>query len=98
MAASSQVVVGTAPTLLVSAPAAGGPTLGPVGWFALTNGTTALTYLGGTNVSTSNGYPLGTAPTGQNPSTLTGFLFPNDSLYGVVASSTITVDVLQMGL
>jgi hypothetical protein len=100
MAGANQVPVGTTPTLLVSAPVVGvsaGP--GPVGWFQMVNGTAATVYLnGGTTVSSSNGYPLGTAATTIAPNVLTGWLFSGDSIYGIVASGSSTVDVLQTGV
>jgi len=100
MAGANQVSVGTTPTLLVSAPIVGvstGP--GPIGWFQLANGTAATVYLnGGTTVSSSNGYPLGTSATTVAPSTLAGYLFSGDSIYGIVASGTSTVDVITTGV
>jgi hypothetical protein len=96
MAGANQFTVGTVPTLLVSAPVSSA--VGPVGWFALANGTGATVYLsGGTAVTSSNGYPLGTSATTVAPSTLTGQLYAGDSLFGVVASGSSVVDVLQTG-
>ncbi len=89
------------PTLLVSAPVVGvGPAgVGPVGWFALANGTAATVYLnGGTTVSSSNGYPLGTSASTVAPNVLSGYLFSSDAIYGVVASGTATVNVIQTGV
>ncbi len=101
MAGANQVSVGTTATLLVSAPAVGvgpgGP--GPVGWFALANGTAATVYLnGGTQVSSTNGYLLDTNNGSLAPSTLAGNLFSGDSIYGIVASGSTTVYVIQTGV
>lgn len=100
MAASQQAVVGTAPTLLVSAPVVGvGTGPGPQGWFQLANGTVATVYLGGgTTVSTATGYPLGTSSSTVAPNVLNGYLFSGDSVYGIVASGTATVNVIQTGV
>ena len=100
MAGANQVSVGTAPTLLVSAPGVGvGPAgVGPVGWFQLFNGTAATVYLnGGTLVSSSNGYPLGTSATTVAPNTLTGWLFSSDQVWGVTSAGTSTVYVIMTG-
>jgi hypothetical protein len=100
MAGANQVSVGTSPTLLVSAPVIGvstGP--GPIGWFQLANGTAATVYLnGGTAVSTSNGYPLGTSATTVAPNVLAGWLFSGDQLWGVTSSGTSTVYVVTTGV
>jgi hypothetical protein len=99
LAGANQVSVGTVATLLVSAPAVGAGGPGPVGWFQLANGTTATVYLnGGTLVSSTNGYPLGTSSGSLTPSTLTGDLYSGDSVYGIVASGTSTVYVIQTGV
>ncbi len=89
MAASAQYAVGTAPTLLAAAPA--GVTAGPVGWSYLSNGSGGTVYLGGPNVTSSNGAPLAAS------TTLPAFLFAGDSVYGCTASGTSTVGVLQTG-
>ncbi len=101
MAGANQVSVGTTPTLLVSAPVVGvGPAgVGPVGWFALANGTAATVYLnGGTRVSSTNGYLLDTNNGSLAPSTLTGNLFSGDSIWGVTVSGSSTVYVIQTGV
>jgi len=96
MAGAQKFTVGTVPTLLVSAPVSSA--VGPVGWFQFANGTGATVYLdGGTAVSSSTGYPLGTSATTVAPNVLAGYLFGGDSIYGVVASGSSTVDVLQTG-
>ena len=92
MAGSVQGSVGTAPTLLVSAP----PVVasGPLGGFSVQAGTTATLYLGaGTGVTTSSAG--GTIAGGG---TFQGYLFAGDNLYGVTASGTVTAYVLTMGL
>jgi hypothetical protein len=101
LAGAQQYSVGTTPTLLASAPAVGvGPAgVGPVGWFQFANGTAATVYInGGTTVSSSNGYPLGTSATTVAPNVLTGWLFSGDALYGIVSSGSSTVDVLVTGV
>lgn len=99
MAGANQVTVGTTPTVLVTAPVVGvstGP--GPVGWFQLYNGTGATVYLnGGTAVSSSNGYPLGTTATTVAPNVLSGYLFSGDVVFGIVASGSSVVNVIQTG-
>ena len=91
MAGSSQVTVGTAPTLLASCPPALTP--GPLGWVSLSNGGTVPVYVGGgTNVSTSNGYAI--AASGA----LQGYVFAGDNLYALTSTSTAAVSVLQTGL
>lgn len=96
MAGANQVTVGTSPTLLVSASASSA--VGPVSWFQFANGTGATVYLsGGTGVTSSNGYPLGTAPTTVAPNVISGYLFGGDSVYGVVASGSSVVNVLTTG-
>ena len=88
--ASSQVSVGTAPTLLASAPPSAAP--GPAGWFSIANGGTAGTvYVGGSGVTSSNGYPV--IPAAAFP----GYLWPGDSVFGVVVSGSGTVCVFQAG-
>jgi len=90
MAGSAQWAVGTTPVLIASAgPAA---TVGPTGWFYIVNSPTTAVYLGGgTSVTSTTGASLATS------GTVSGFLFPGDTLYAVTASSTSTVSVLQMG-
>ena len=90
MTGSAQYTVGTAPTLLASCPPAGAP--GPLGWFSIANGTAATVYLGGgTAVSSTNGYPLGAS------GVVSGYLFPADQVFGICASGSSPVSVLQTG-
>lgn len=88
MAGSDQVTVGTSPVLLAAAPAASVP--GPIGWFYIVNGSSAL-YLGGPNVSSTNGAQVAAS------GTLSGWLFSGDALYGVLATGSETVGVLTTG-
>lgn len=91
MAGSSTYTVGTAPTVLVSAPRSAYP--GPVGWFVMTNGGTAPVILaGGTNATTFAG------PSVTAGGTLTGELFSGDTVYGATtAGSATSFGVLQTG-
>jgi hypothetical protein len=89
VAGSAQYTVGAStPALIASAPAGGGT--GPVGWFYFTNGSGVI-YLGGSGVTSANGAQLAAS------TTLTGWLFPGDSIYAITASSTSAVGVLQTG-
>lgn len=91
MAGSGQYTVGTAPTLLASAPPVSPP--GPVGWFLISNGGTAPIYLMG---GTTNTASLGAAVAAG--ASQTGWLFRNDSVYAVTtAGSSTSVGVLQTG-
>jgi hypothetical protein len=100
VAGANQISVGTVATLLASAPVVGvstGP--GPVGWFEFANGTAATVYVnGGTTVSTSNGYPLGTTATTVGPNVMSGWLFSGDTLYGITNSGSSTVYVIVTGV
>jgi len=91
MAGAQQYSVTTAAQLLASAPVSSAP--GPVGWFSVANGSTAQTvYLnGGTAVSSANGYAVATS------SSLAGYLWPGDSIYGIAGAGTATVSVLVTG-
>ncbi len=64
---------------------------GPVGSFAVTNTGTGTVYLGGQNVTTSNGIPL---TAGQ---TFAADLAPNDALYGITATGTQDCRIIQLG-
>ena len=87
--ASAQFALGTAATQVLAAPAA--LTQGPAGWFSVTAGTAAAVYLGGSLVTSANGYALTAG------GTLTGWLFPGDCVYALTASGTSTLAVLQTG-
>lgn len=89
MAGSQQYAVGTAPTLVLSAPQAS--QVGPSGWFYVVAGTAATVYLGSPVVTSSNGAAIAAG------GTVTGFLFPGDTLYALTASGTSTLAVLQTG-
>lgn len=91
MAGAQQYSVTTAAQLLAAAPASSAP--GPVGWFTVSNGSTAQTvYLnGGTAVSSTNGYAIATS------SSLSGWLYPGDNIYGIAGAGTATVSVLVTG-
>lgn len=91
MAGSGQYTVGTAPTLLASAPLVSPP--GPVGWFVVTNGGANPIYLMGGTASTAS---LGAAVAAG--ATQAGWLFRGDAIWAVTSSSTSTpVGVLQTG-
>lgn len=64
---------------------------GPVGSFAVTNTGAGTIYLGGPNVTTSNGVPLSA---GQ---TFSADLAPNDALYAITASGTQDCRIMQLG-
>ena len=81
MPTSSQVSVGTTATLLVAA-----STFDQTVWVHNSGG--AL-YIGGSNVTTANGYKLDTDDKMQLP------VGDNEGLYGIVASGTNTVFVLK---
>lgn len=53
-------------------------------------GTGDLVFLGGADVTTANGMPLGTG--------LALFLNDDEELYGIVASSTTAVRVVETGI
>jgi hypothetical protein len=89
MAYSNQYTAGTAPTLIIAAPAVAAA--GPVGWWCLANGSGGTVYIGGPNVSSANGAAVAAS------TTLTGFTFSGDRVYVATASGTSTVGVLQTG-
>lgn len=89
MAGSAQYAIGTAAALVASAPPSGFPA--PSGWFSAVAGTAAAVYLGGSTVTSANGYVLAAG------GTLSGWLFPGDALYALTASGTSTLAVLQLG-
>lgn len=92
MAGSNQYTVGTAPTLLASAPPVSPP--GPVGWFLISNGGTAPIYLlGGTSSTASLGASVA-AGVSQS-----GWLFRGDNIWAITQSgSSTSVGVLQTGV
>jgi hypothetical protein len=81
MPTSSQVSVGTTATLLVAA-----NIMDQTVWVHNSGG---ATYIGGSNVTTANGYKLDTDDKMQ---LLVG---DNEGLYGIVASGTNTVFILK---
>ena len=81
MPTSSQVSVTTTATLLVAA-----NTMDQTVWIHNSGG---VTYIGGSNVTTANGYKL---DTDDKMELLVG---DNEALYGIVASGTNTVFVLK---
>ena len=91
MAGSNVYTVGTAPTLLASAPPVS--PAGPVGWFLITNGGSTPIYLMG---GTANTAALGpSVAAGANQS---GWLFRGDSVFAITQGGTATsVGVLQTG-
>jgi hypothetical protein len=82
---SKAVSVTTSPTLIV--PADNIPRT-----VYIHNGGGAKVYLGGADVSTANGFHLG------NGESQDVFVPTNEKLYGIVASSTNTVNVLTPDL
>lgn len=88
MASSEVFPVGTVATVVAAAPANPGAALS--GWFTgVVSGATV--YFGGAAVTSSTGYSVATG------GTLTGFLFPGDSVYAVTSAGGGTVTVLQTG-
>jgi hypothetical protein len=81
MPTSSQVSVGTTATLLVAA-----NIMDQTVWVHNSGG---ATYIGGSNVTTANGYKLDTDDKMQVP------VGDNEGLYGIVASGTNTVFILK---
>lgn len=95
MAGSQQFSVTSATAVPVaSAPGSGVPQAtipGPVGWFYLANSSSGAIYIGGANVSSSNGALVAAS------GTFSGFLFSGDTIYAIASSTTSTVSVLQTG-
>lgn len=85
---SNQYTVSTAAVLVAAVPASQGSS-GAVSSVYLANTGAVTVYLGGVNVSSSNGAAV--AANG----TLTLSLFSGDQLYAVTASSSSTLTVLQ---
>jgi len=85
---SAQYAVSTSAVLIASAPA--GPSAGPVGAVWVLPDVTNDIYLGGSNVTTSNGLKVLHSTTPFGPVTL----FAGDNLYAIAGSSS-TVSVLQ---
>ena len=81
MPTSSQVSVDTTATLLVAA-----STFDQTVWIHNSGG---ATYIGGSNVTTANGFKLDTDDKMQVP------VGDNEGLYGIVASGTNTVFILK---
>jgi hypothetical protein len=92
MAASQQYAIGATAVPIASAPAEANVVPGPTAWFSLSNGSGGSIYLGGANVSSSNGYPMALS------TALTGYLFPGDVLYAVQNSGASTVSILVTGV
>ena len=82
MPTSAQVSVGTTATLLVAA-----NIMDQTVWLHNLGG--GAVYLGGANVTTSNGYKMDNGDKMQVP------VGDNEGLYGIVASGTNTVFVLK---
>jgi hypothetical protein len=81
MPTSAQVSVGTTATLLVASTG-----FDQTVWIHNSGG---ATYIGGSNVTTANGYKLDTDDKMELP------VGDNEGLYGIVASGTNTVFVLK---
>lgn len=84
---STAVTVSTVATLITSENGAATKDA-PVGVYLANVGSTTC-YIGGDDVTTSNGYPV------AGTSTATFYLFPKDDLYGISGSGTIAVRVLK---
>jgi hypothetical protein len=84
---SNQYTVGTAAVLLAQAPS--GSASGPVANVLVANGSGTAVLLGGARVASGTGYSLATSSSVSIP------LYSGDVLYGITASSTSTVSVLQ---
>jgi hypothetical protein len=86
---TAQITVGATPTALSGSetdkPLADGMSI------AVKNASQFTLYVGGPDVTTTSGWPLGA---GEKESYDLG---PRDALYGVVASGTITVATLRVG-
>lgn len=63
------------------------------GAVALYNAGAAIVYVGGSDVTTANGYPVGAGSYGPGVE-----LAVDESLYGIVASGTCDVRVLEVGV
>lgn len=86
---SAQYTITSTASVIASAPA--GPFTGPVGAVVILPDATTDVYLGGSNVSSTNGLKAAHGTALVAPITL----FPGDVLYAVVATGTATVSVLQ---
>lgn len=87
---SQQYTVTTTAVLIASAPpTTGSPGFGQVG-SVVVNNTGATVYLGGSNVSATNGLAVATSATTY----FTIALFPGDNIYAICATSSV-VSVLQ---
>jgi hypothetical protein len=84
---SQQFTVGTTAVVLAQAPTSAGS--GPVATALIANGSGTAVLLGGAHVGSGNGYSLATS------TVITVTLYSGDVLYGITASSTSTVSVLQ---
>jgi len=84
---STAVSVSTVATLITSEGGAA-TAQSPVGVY-LANVGSSTVYIGGDDVTTSNGYPV------AGTSTATFYMFPKDDLYGISASGSINVRVLK---
>lgn len=88
MASSEVIPVGTLATVVAACPANPGGEI--QGWFTgVVSGATV--YFGGAAVTSTTGYSVATG------GTLTGFLFPSDTLYAITSVGGGTVTVLQTG-
>jgi hypothetical protein len=89
MAGSAQYAVTTSAQIVASAPAGAGAL--PVGKAYFSNGTGAAVFLGGANVTTTNGYQMAVS------TAFAADLYPGDVIWAVVASTGSTLSVLQTG-
>jgi hypothetical protein len=88
------ITVGTTPVQLAGAGAH--PAARWSGSLRITNGTTAI-YLGGPNVTPSNGFQVAANATWPPAGSLPAPLFPGDQVWACTASSTSTVQAFQTG-
>jgi hypothetical protein len=86
---SQQYSVSTTAVLIGSAPASS--QVGPVGALLVLADATVDAYVGGANVSSTNGMKVTHAVTAPVPITL----YPGDTVYAITASGTATLGVLQ---
>lgn len=65
---------------------------GPTRYVALSNASTAAVFLGTAGVTTATGYSLAAS------GTLAFWLYPDEALYGIVASTASVVSYIENGV
>lgn len=89
--ASTAVTVATTATLIASGGSGAGRTAGTtVAVKPAVSGTGDTVFLGGSDVTTANGFPLGGG--------MSYALNDDEDLYGIVASGTVAVRVMENGI